>query len=93
MGEMIIQHASSVWEDIVWNGDVNVVSKLQELPSRRCVPTVPTLCEGFYARIWWLFCGYITSLASTTLVEHARLNLRLVLFLGVWSLLLGSALI
>lgn len=50
----IIQHASSVWEDIVWNGDVNVVSKfllLCELPFTTLRKlTVPIPCEGFYVR-------------------------------------------
>jgi sodium/potassium/calcium exchanger 6 len=50
----IMQHASSTWDDIVWNGDVNVVSKfllLCELPFTTLRKlTVPIPCEGFYVR-------------------------------------------
>ena len=48
------EHAESVWEDIVWNGDVHVVDKfllLCELPVTAIRKiTVPVPCEGFYVR-------------------------------------------
>jgi sodium/potassium/calcium exchanger 6 len=50
----ILDHAGTVWEDIVWNGDVNIVSKfllLCELPFTTLRKlTVPIPCEGFYVR-------------------------------------------
>jgi len=50
----LLSHASSVWEDIVWNGDVHPVEKfllLCELPitALRKV-SVPIPCEGYYVR-------------------------------------------
>ncbi|GKY94852.1 hypothetical protein MPSEU_000450100 [Mayamaea pseudoterrestris] len=66
--EDLRQHAETVWEDIVWNGEVNVVDKfllLCELPITTLRKmTVPIPCEGFYVRgvvaislaisPWWL---------------------------------------
>ena len=66
--EDLRQHAESVWDDIVWNGEVHILDKfllLCELPItifRKA--TVPIPCEGFYVRglvalslavsPWWL---------------------------------------
>jgi len=50
----LIQHGNQVWDDIVWNGDISVVSKfllVLELPFtvlRKL--TVPIPCEGYYVR-------------------------------------------
>lgn len=64
----IRQHAESVWDDIVWNGEVHLIDKfllLCELPLTMLRKlTVPIPCEGFYVRglvalslavsPWWL---------------------------------------
>jgi sodium/potassium/calcium exchanger 6 len=99
----IIQHASSVWEDIVWNGDVNVVSKfllLCELPFTTLRKlTVPIPCEGFYVRamvalsvaispVWLIY--YLWNMHGINLLDDGGWFY----FLVLWSLFVfGSALI
>jgi sodium/potassium/calcium exchanger 6 len=99
----IIQHASRVWEDIVWNGDVNVVSKfllLCELPFTTLRKlTVPIPCEGFYVRamvalsvaispVWLIY--YLWNMHGINLLDDGGWFY----FLVLWSLFVfGSALI
>jgi sodium/potassium/calcium exchanger 6 len=99
----IIQHASSVWEDIVWNGDVNVVSKfllLCELPFTTLRKlTVPIPCEGFYVRamvalsvaispVWLIY--YLWNMHGINLLDDGGWFY----FLVLWSLFVfGSLLI
>jgi sodium/potassium/calcium exchanger 6 len=99
----IIQHASSVWEDIVWNGDVNVVSKfllLCELPFTTLRKlTVPIPCEGFYVRamvalsvaispVWLIY--YLWNMHGINLLDDGGWFY----FLVLWSLFVfGAALI
>jgi sodium/potassium/calcium exchanger 6 len=99
----IVQHAASVWEDIVWNGDVNVVSKfllLCELPFTTLRKlTVPIPCEGFYVRamvalsvaispVWLIY--YLWNMHGLNLLDDGGWFY----FLVLWSLFVfGSALI
>lgn len=50
----VSQHAKQVWEDIIWNGDIDIITKvilILELPFTvlRKV-TIPIPCEGYYVR-------------------------------------------
>jgi len=52
--EDIIKHTTNMWDDIVWNGDLSILSKLLllcELPFMllRKV-TIPIPCDGYYVR-------------------------------------------
>jgi len=99
----LTEHAAAVWEDIVWNGDINAATKfllLCELPFTTLRKlTVPIPCEGYYVRalvalslslspLW--FCLYLWHGHDINVLRDGGW----LYFLALWGLFLfGSCLI